>query len=80
MLADKARFTIYHCYHIELSQLLAKRLDGYVEFLRLIHNIIYRMHTATSDVKAATAFRLQHPELTIPERVTQPQPSHYPDA
>ena len=41
LLAGKARFHFYHAHHVELSHLVARRVDGYVKFVRLIHNIIY---------------------------------------
>ena len=75
----RARFHVYPSHHVELSQLLAKRIDGYVKFVRLIHNVIYRMQLAIRDIKAAPAFKLQHPELPIPDIIIHAQPPHYPD-
>ena len=78
LLADKARFNFYHAYHIELSQLLANRQEGYVAFMRLAHNITYRIQSAIQQVKASPAFQLHHPELTMPRFVTHAQPDHFP--
>ena len=38
------------------------------------------MQFAIRDVKAAPAFKLQHPELTMPKLIAHTQPSHYLDA
>ena len=78
LLADKARFNFYNSYHIELSQLLAKCQEGYITFMRHIHNIIYRMQSAIQHVKSTPAFRLQHPEQVMPRFITHVPPDHYP--
>ena len=77
LLAGKARFHFYHAYHVDLSEILAKRVDRYVNFVRLIHNVIYRMQLAIREVKAAPAFKMLHPELAIPDYILHQQPSHY---
>ena len=79
LLAGKARFHFYHTFHVQLSELLAKRVDGYVKFVHLIHNIIYRMHLAIRSVKAKPAFKMQHPEFAIPDYILHRPPSHHPE-
>ena len=37
------------------NEAVCLRIDGYVNFVRLIHNIIYRMQLAIRDIKAAPA-------------------------
>ena len=44
----------------------------------LVHNIIYHMQSAIQEVKATPAFKLQHPELAMPQFITHVQPDHFP--
>ena len=37
------------------------------------------MQSAIHEVKAAPTFKLQHPELTMPQFITHGQPDHFPD-
>ena len=48
--------------------------------MRHIHNIIYRLQSAIQLVKVTPAFKLQHPELTMPRFITHVQPDCYPNA
>ena len=42
-LANAARFNFFHKQHIHLSGILVKRASRYVDFLKHVHNTIFKM-------------------------------------
>ena len=42
--ANAARYNFFHKQHIQVSGILVKRASRYVDFLKHVHNIIFKMH------------------------------------